>query len=91
MNEESACCDQGVKRPLDRLPHCGNFWYLCGFSKRDAITNVKLYNQLFERYREFQFIRLPHGTNIVSIAGSEHGRQCRPVTTPNHTCPVFKS
>ena len=91
MNEESACCDQGAQRPFNHLPHCGNFWYLCGFSKKKAITNVTLYNELFERYRDFGFIRLSHGTNIVSIAGSEHGRQCRPVSTPNYTCPVFKS
>ena len=57
------CLDSGDSRPT--FEHCGDFWYLCGFSCGDH-----------SRLLPYELMRLSHGLGITMLMGSEHGRQC---------------
>jgi len=59
----TCCLDSGDTRPS--FEHCGNFWYLCGFSCGDH-----------SRLLPYELMRLSHGLGITMLMGSEHGRQC---------------
>jgi hypothetical protein len=67
------CCDAGIDKPgTTNYPKCGSFWYWCGFGRRgDPLVD-------HERLLPYKFMRLRHGTGIVSLAGTEHGRRCNP-------------
>ena len=74
-NRDYVCCDQGT-HPKMLIKPCENFWYVCGFNAKHH--SVAEHDELNKRLLPYDFIRLREGTNIVSVAGSEHGRMCRP-------------
>ena len=82
-NQEDACCDQGTHPRMDIEP-CGNFWYACGFDNQNH--NVTEHDRRHKRLLPYDFIRLREGTNIVSLAATEHGRMCRPEKRPGFVC-----
>lgn len=82
--EESSCCDekQGPNFKPGAPPtvkNCGTFWYTCGFRRSEA-SNADAHFRL----KPYDLMRLQTGSNIASIAGSEHGRRCIP--KPRGSC-----
>lgn len=78
IGEHDVCCDDwkghGTKPGLPPvIPDCGNFWYMCDFHP----ANYKR-EGAHERLKPYSLMRLKHGTGIVSLAASEHGRPCKP-------------
>ncbi|KAL7556326.1 hypothetical protein ACA910_011872 [Epithemia clementina (nom. ined.)] len=82
-SDEFACCDQGPDHPGNQDDmDCGTFWWQCGFGeedqKRKNMTSSNKYTSPHFRLASYQFMELLEGTRIVSLAGTEHGRQCVP-------------
>ena len=48
-------------------------WYMC-----DLNSDVPVENRTFANLKHYQLIRLKHGTGIVHVSGTEHGRRCLP-------------
>lgn len=75
-----ACCDEmkGPDFKPGTVENCGNFWYTCGFT-RAAATDPGAHFRL----KPYDLVTFRHGSRIISLAGSEHGRRCfpRPVGT----------
>jgi len=72
--DSGTCCDAGATM---QHPHCGSFWWLCGFTS----------GQNHSRLESYEFFRLLQGTGVVSIAGTAHGRKCLP-TLNKRNCTV---
>jgi hypothetical protein len=68
-----SCCDaqEGDHKPgRSNLDSCGDFWWLCGYGHGHGGNHSRLAG--------YEFLRLSHGTGIVTLAGNEHGRRCIP-------------
>lgn len=77
-----SCCDEGA-HPVTEFPYCGNTWFTCGFTEetRHKIWKSKndtAYNEKHKMLIPYDFIQINGGTEIVSLAGSNSGRSCRP-------------
>jgi hypothetical protein len=84
-NDGDACCDEQAGPDFKPgLPpnyeECGNFWYMCDFHEENKENRHR-------RLLHYKFMRLTCGTQIVSLAGSEHGRRCIP--KKNASCHVL--
>ncbi|CAB9518879.1 expressed unknown protein [Seminavis robusta] len=78
IGEGDACCDhhKGPEYKPGQPPMmkgCGNFWYMCDFSRR-----IPKENRTHDRIRQYPLIKLKQGTEIISLAALEHGRPCLP-------------
>lgn len=76
--ENDSCCDAHMgpqHKPGQKPNHesCGNFWYMCDFSRRKPKAE-----RTHKRIKEYSLMRLTQGTGIVSLTGAEHGRPCLP-------------
>jgi len=72
---DDSCCDGGGHKPGILLGKCGTFWWICGFDTEEEGDDP------FQRHKRlvpYQLMRLVGGTGFVSLAGTEHGRQCIP-------------
>ena len=78
IGENDSCCDAhlgpGYKPGAPPMfESCGNFWYMCDFSRHKTKEQ-----RTHDRIKKYHLIRLKQGTEIVSLAGLEHGRPCIP-------------
>jgi hypothetical protein len=81
-----ACCDGGKTRPWQRYRKCENgFWYLCGFHHAMSLniteSGIPPKEDLLESHFllfDYRLMQLSSGSNLVSLAGTEHGRRCFP-------------
>ena len=82
-DQEDVCCDIG--RSIPGLPptieKCNDFWWICGF-RRGGLTPEERHQRLMP----YGFFRLTKGTGIISVAATEHGRQCIRKSGPDATC-----
>ena len=72
--QHDACCDEfrGPRFKPGSIPKpCGNFWYMCDFSKR-------AHNRTHAHLQHYALVRFTHGTGVVSLASQETGRRCIP-------------
>lgn len=84
--ENDACCEE-VARPYSQFGECRNFWYMCGFASYDCRDkNASSFDEGHKRLIPYDLIRIRGGTGIVSVAGSVHGRSCRPERRPGFVC-----
>jgi hypothetical protein len=66
-----SCCDMNEKPGEQMGGGCAKpYWWLCGFETEE---------QNHTRLESYQFLRLIEGTDIVSLAATEHGRKCSPM------------
>lgn len=75
-----SCCDMGKYKLKDDAEKCqSGFWWDCGFKYRTGAnaTREETLN-LHRRLEGYEMIRLPKGTGLASLAGSPHGRRCKP-------------
>ena len=81
--EADKCCDEH-KGPNHKpglppnFPECSNFWYMCGFEPGHESNPAA-----HERLRPYKLIKLKHGTQMVHLASTEHGRRCFPEKSVN--------
>lgn len=82
-----------VGRTDPRKPACGDVWWRCGFGSLPQIWQRRRRNgrdddpdaadaairEAFGHLRDYDFMRLGAGTNIVALAASEWSRRCKPV------------
>ena len=79
-----ACCDAPDKPRGPKM--CGAFWWMCGYGGGSGERGN------FSHFNTFEFMRLKrHGTGIVTLAGNEHGRQCRVKVGGRGTCDDSRS
>ena len=67
-----SCCDAGGFKPMTIFEPYDNFWWMSGFSKASTMPIEVAHKHLLL----YPFMRLKHGTNVVLIAGTEHGKRC---------------
>eukprot|EP00555_Chaetoceros_dichaeta_P007987 CAMPEP_0198267128 /NCGR_PEP_ID=MMETSP1447-20131203/31681_1 /TAXON_ID=420782 /ORGANISM="Chaetoceros dichaeta, Strain CCMP1751" /LENGTH=521 /DNA_ID=CAMNT_0043957553 /DNA_START=181 /DNA_END=1746 /DNA_ORIENTATION=- len=92
--DEDMCCDGGNDRPSwDKEDDpsdtkCYGWWWSCGHTQEWQESGMadEVKHRRILKYAPF--IRLNQGSNIVSISGSEHERNCHPKKrqTPNDIC-----
>jgi len=75
--QEDACCDvqpTGVRLNDVKYPDGCVFWWACGFGRKRAANPTR-----HDLLKSYQLLRIGGGgTGIVTLAGSEHSRQCIP-------------
>ena len=74
--ETGSCCDTQrhlfTRQHLARKPDCGDVWWKCNLREKNYDPDG------FAHFDDYRFMRLVHGTNIVSLAGDEWSRRCVP-------------
>ncbi|KAL7556325.1 hypothetical protein ACA910_011871 [Epithemia clementina (nom. ined.)] len=80
-SDDFQCCDQGPDAP-GRINKCGTFWWQCGFDR--ALNRSWTGSERHYRLTPYQLLDLTEGTQIVTLAGTEHGRRCVPQPRSKH-------
>ena len=84
LGANARCCDAGPDHPGWAPQHCGTWWWQCGFdeqnhrNKNNNNTEGDGARDPHSRLSHYGVMDLEEGTQIVSLAGSEHGRRCIP-------------
>lgn len=80
IRNHDACCDENKGKGFKPghppfYEWCGarKFWYNCGFYKENRKQEDK-----HRRIKPYKLMRVKGGTEVTTIAGSEHARRCHP-------------
>jgi len=70
-SDNDSCCDTNQRMSSKEKYGITNFWWMHGFQRGS--------DKSFEYLKEYEFMRLVHGTGIVHLAATPHSRKCHPV------------
>jgi hypothetical protein len=75
--QTDSCCDTNQRLSSKEKYGMTAFWWMHGFGK----------DTTFDYLKEYEFMRLIHGTGIVHLAATPHSRKCHPMINERNTCP----
>jgi len=92
------CCDGGPSHPGPELHNAerascgGQYWYTCGFFRTEQRLSLgetvsrEQIAQEHKRLHAYEWIRLSEGTGLSTLAGSNSGRRCIPLSFEEGSC-----